>query len=321
MNKYLVLHPVVEDRMTQLVLKLQKMLDSVPEGGMVKFTQELGKFCQNMEVLFATEFPPVQIVNTFFCINPVDFDLVSRAVTSHLQTHCSTVVTGPDESSVNMYVQSLALFLGPKERKRAALTAPNREYIPDLLLQGIVGNSIQLQEDKVIESILPTTWVDLEKHIVKQTHPFHEYAVLRKEFILLEADKLVGVYRPNEQNMWSTREGLFRPLRGVSPMVSKMLVEVLRLPHSLREGYIAQMMRLLIRKAVVLIKYVEAELAHTNTLGDGVVKKIRTDLSLTNEADFAVLLGLAEKLKPGVYVTLAGDPTTIEEVLDVLFLL
>lgn len=37
------------------------------------------------------------------------------------------------------------------------------------------------------------------------------------------------------------------------------------------------------------------------------------DLDLTSEADFSVLLGIAEKLSPGIYVALAGDPQLIAE--------
>lgn len=55
----------------------------------------------------------------------------------------------------------------------------------------------------------------------------------------------------------------------------------------------------------------------------GVVKKIRSDLDASSEADFSVLLGVAEKLSPGIYVALAGwvqyawvnfagDPASIE---------
>jgi len=286
---------------------------------MLKFTKELGKFIQNMEILFTSTLPAVKLRNTLFFNSPFDFESVSRAVTSHLQTHGCTVVTGNDEETVNMFVESLALFLGPKERKRASLSVSGRDYVPDLLLQGIVGNEVLLSDDKVISSTLPVTWVDLERHTVKQTHPFHEYSVLRKEFICLDVDRLVGQAPPQEQNMWSARDGLFRPLKSYSPLVNRMLVEVFRLPHGLREGYITQAMRLLTRKAVVLIKYVEAELAHSNTLGEGVVKRIRVDLALTSEADFSVLLGIAEKLKPGIYVALAGDPTTIEEKFIELF--
>ncbi len=44
-----------------------------------------------------------------------------------------------------------------------------------------------------------------------------------------------------------------------------------------------------------------------------IVRKIRMDLDLNTEPDFTVLLGVAEKLSPGIYVALAGDPATIAE--------
>lgn len=40
---------------------------------------------------------------------------------------------------------------------------------------------------------------------------------------------------------------------------------------------------------------------------------------MSSEQDFSVLLGIAEKLAPGTYVTLAGDPTAIEEKFIELF--
>jgi hypothetical protein len=51
----------------------------------------------------------------------------------------------------------------------------------------------------------------------------------------------------------------------------------------------------------------------------GVVRKIRTDLEITNDGDYFVVLGLAEKLAPGSYVALRGDPSSIEEKFIELF--
>jgi hypothetical protein len=56
-----------------------------------------------------------------------------------------------------------------------------------------------------------------------------------------------------------------------------------------------------------------------SNLEASVVKKIRIDLDITTEADFSVLLGIAEKLEPGIYVALAGDPASIEEKFVELF--
>src|SRR5690348_9844800 len=92
----------------------------------------------------------------------------------------------------------------PAERKRSSHVVKGRGYGPDLILQGIItvsffvdnasySNSLQtsLADEDVIQSLLPTTLVDLQQKVVKQTHPFHEYTVLRREYINMEIEKLV----------------------------------------------------------------------------------------------------------------------------------
>ncbi len=129
--------------MVRLVMKLQSTLGKPinnQEGGMKKFTTELGRFCQNMEVLFLAQdtptlsgtptptpptlnssgpFPPPlpcfsafplsgvsPFRNTLFCstLDEMQIHFLSHAITSHLQTHGSTVVTGSNAELVNMYV-------------------------------------------------------------------------------------------------------------------------------------------------------------------------------------------------------------------------
>lgn len=48
--------------------------------------------------------PFARLRDTLFFANPQDKQFVIRAITSHLQTHGSTVVTGPNVELVNMYV-------------------------------------------------------------------------------------------------------------------------------------------------------------------------------------------------------------------------
>jgi hypothetical protein len=48
------------------------------------------------------------------------------------------------------------------------------------------------------------------------------------------------------------------------------------------------------------------------------VRKIKTDLSCDNPADFALLLGVADKFCPGIYVVVAGEPS-IEKQYEELF--
>jgi hypothetical protein len=52
------------------------------------------------------------------------------------------------------------------------------------------------------------------------------------------------------------------------------------------------------------------ERTQSPNLEASVVKKLRADLDLNSDADFDVLLGVAEKLSPGIYVALAGIPLT-----------
>jgi hypothetical protein len=48
------------------------------------------------------------------------------------------------------------------------------------------------------------------------------------------------------------------------------------------------------------------------------VKRLQLELGLNDAADFAVLLGIAERLHPGTYGALA-DPASVEEQLVELF--
>jgi len=318
LQRYLVLHRVVEDRLFQLVSKLKALLNKNPKTALEAFGAQLGPFITNLENLFIASLPSVNFTQTLFFEGSQTHECLARAVTSHLQSHGCTVVLGDDTKLIDMFVDSLSLFLmNSVERQRSSHVIQGRGYTPDLILQGVVGGS--LSDEEVIQSLLPTTLVDLNTNIVKQTHPFHEYTVLRREFMNLELEKILSSKR--KDNLWTAQEGLFRIVKASAPVIDKILLDVFSLPTSLREEYIAESMRLLTRKAALLIKYVEAELekGQCANLEASIVKKIRFDLDIASEADFSVLLGIAEKLEPGIYIALAGDPASIEEKFVELF--
>jgi len=280
---------------------------------------------KNLDWIYESYLPLVKFSQTlFFGSNSMEFDkdFVGKALTSHLQTHGCTIVIGEKKGVINMFLDSLSLFLTTaSEKKRSAHVHPDRPYVPDLVLQGIVASKSAVADEEVIQSLLPSTLIDLNMLTVLQTHPFHEYCVLRKEFMKMEMEKILT--SKHKENLWTAQDTLFRQVKSIAPCIEKLVIEVYRLPHSLREGYIAQSMRLLIRKAVILIKYVEAEVdvqrSNLGTLEASVVRKIRQDLDLTSDSDFAVLLGIAEKLSPGIYVALAGDPASIQQKFVELF--
>jgi len=290
---------------------------------METFTTHLYTFITNMEILYNSQLTPLKFSQTAFSISEqdIDIDFLSRVLTSHLQTHGYSVVIGDDEKAVNMLVDTLSLFLiDPQDRKRSSRVIGKRGFIPDLIIQGILDSQERQNtpDEDIIQSLFPITMIDLKSQSVKQTHPYHEYSVLRKEYMDLELMKLTSNKTLKE---WQAKDGLFKTMRTNSILIENILKDAFGLPRSLRETFLAQSVKGLIRKSVLLIKYVEAELEKNKNahLEHTIVKKVRADLDLGNENDFGVLLGISEKLSPGIYVALAGDPASIEEKFVELF--
>jgi hypothetical protein len=329
LERYLTLYRVVQEHMLHLVKKLRAvLLWPQRESGLAQFRSFLPPFLRHMEALYSSSLPPVKST-TIFCTQEISYkyEFLARAITSHLQTHGSTVVVGSDEDSVNTFVDSLSLFLTTSEKKRSRRAANGAVYVPDLVLQGITKPK-QIAREEVILSMLPTTIIDVDRQIVKHTRVYHEYVLLRKEHMNSEIERLnlTGEEmrrRPTHARQQSsssslsssTDSSLFRQLKESAPCVEQMLLEAFRLPPALREGYIAQWIRVIARRAITLIKYAEAETRRreVSVLEVGTIQSIRDDLKLSADADFLVVLGVAEKLSPGIYLILAGDPLLMEE--------
>ena len=108
-----------------------------------------------------------------------------RVITSHLQTHGYSVIIGKEEKEINVFIESLALFLEPKERLRSSFVVDGRGYVPDLILQGFLED-IRFNERDVIQTLMPTTIVYLHKKQVVKTCAYHEFAVHRKNYLRAE---------------------------------------------------------------------------------------------------------------------------------------
>eukprot|EP01117_Protostelium_nocturnum_P018020 TRINITY_DN7438_c0_g1_i1.p1 TRINITY_DN7438_c0_g1~~TRINITY_DN7438_c0_g1_i1.p1 ORF type:complete len:491 (-),score=132.98 TRINITY_DN7438_c0_g1_i1:194-1666(-) len=305
-QKYLLMHSLVEDRLFHLVPIMKNLLEKQFSSAMVAFTSQLGPYISNLQQVFVSSLPPVISHKTFLSQQtqyPMDF--LSRAVTSHLQTHGNTVVIGDNEEKINQFIDSLSIFtINSGERQKSSHC--KEIFIADLAIQGIIKH-IPMDEE-IIQSILPTTLVDISRLDVKQTPPFHEYTILRKEYF---SSQLLGPKESAEaDNAWFAQEGLFRIVKTGAPCVEKILNEVFQYPSNMRLPFITHSIKLLVRKSINLIKYVQAEIERCNPrqLDANTVKKIRVDMELSIESDFYLLLGIAEKLFPGIYVMLAGDP-------------
>jgi len=145
----------------------------------------------NLDNLYLSFLPLVRFNQTLFSDSSETHECLARAVTSHLQSHGCTVVIGDNLKMINMFIDSLSLFLMSNiEKERSSHVVEGRGYTPDLALQGLLQNS--LSDEEVIQSLLPTTLIDLNTNTVKQTHPFHEYTVLRREYMSMELEKLIS---------------------------------------------------------------------------------------------------------------------------------
>lgn len=181
----------------------------------------------------------------------------------------------------------------------------------------------QITDEHVIQSMTPATLIDLTRQQVKQTHLFHEYAVLRREWLRAKLDKALliatnATQAPKLNNLWHARESLFVQVRVAAPLVVRLLKELFLLPtRHLRAAHLHHYTTWLDKRAMLLIHYVSGLMARqplmTHLTDPSLIKRIRTDLELLHDVDYSLILARAEMISPGIYVTLTGDPGDIEE--------
>jgi hypothetical protein len=226
-----------------------------------------------------------------------------------------------------------------------AIPHPARsQYVPNLMVQGIVDTSPSdagegvggsstagLSRSAVLASLLPTTLILVDARVVRQAPPYAVYLRTRAEFDNAAIDRAVSGALSDGAPVAGTTSGagvgiggaddVFRSVTEVAPCVQRLLEDTLSLPFDLRLAYISMSMRLLTRKAVLLVKFVEASTrdGSATTVPEHLVKRLRADLGARDAADFSVLLGIAERLRPGSYHALGGDPSYIEEQLLDMF--
>lgn len=127
-------------------------------------------------------------------------------------------------------------------------------YVPDLTLQGVHGNAKLVRNSAYIQGSMPVTLVDLNRRSVTQTHPFHQFRLLRCEFHQAVLYKLLRV---KKTNLWNTQETLFQQVKDSSAIVRKLVMEAMRLPEPLIMPYISISLKNLMSRTYTLVKYVE----------------------------------------------------------------
>ncbi|KAF9973779.1 hypothetical protein BGZ73_002967 [Actinomortierella ambigua] len=284
-------------------------------------------------------------------------DFINRAITSHLQTHLSTVVVGNNITIMNMMINTLALFLSAEERAKSCHARKQHRYIPDLYLQGIYTPSIgranhnggggggghdggdtgggggnggfgrggggaggfgggsyarPARYHHILCSRYPTTIVDTVRCTVEQTEGFPSYANRRSDFrrehtknlvertvarvqawssnqyypaggppAFSEAAAAVAAYASSatsskRANSWTSLEWrgikVVKPVQKAAPMIEDLVRCVVALPIEMREGYVRQWRRGLMKRALVIVKFVRKE-------GVELAERIRTEAS------------------------------------------
>ncbi|KAF7721095.1 hypothetical protein EC973_005413 [Apophysomyces ossiformis] len=192
----------------------------------------------------------------------LDSPFIARVITSHLQTSGSTLIVGNSLTTINMMINTLALFLSPEERNRSSHARKNHKYMPDLYLQGILiqdmeGTSSQM-ERVVLESVIPTTIVDMTRLIVKQTLLLPQYHQLHCQYQrwLMRRKEDEASARPDSE--WK-KQALMHRTDSIAPIVQNLLDETRKVPTRLREGYVRQWHRGLVKRGLALVKYVQEE--------------------------------------------------------------
>ncbi|KAI8337006.1 hypothetical protein BC941DRAFT_353048, partial [Chlamydoabsidia padenii] len=116
-------------------------------------------------------------------------------------------------------------------------------------------------ETAVLKSPLPTTLVDLTKLQIKQTilQPGYRRLVYQwHDSFLARLEDDVYAYATSALSILR-RPFTLQTTKAVSPMVKALIDETFQLPCRLREPYIRQWRRGLIKRATCLVKFIEVE--------------------------------------------------------------
>jgi C9orf72-like protein family len=420
LKRYMVMRHIVEERVLRLTEKIRALLVLHPASMAVDvFSQLVATFSARLEPLFHSRLPrSLSFRNTMFAARsslPRLSRFLALAITSHLQSHCASLVIGSSVSAVNRMVDTLALFLTPDERRRSAhvrvgdrqanasTMRPGAErYTPDLMVQGLICQHVE--DDELVQSMLPSTVINVDQMSVRQTHLYHDFVMLRDDLLQIEIEHLMmarrrrranpktpprdaatadisssshlivdaAVLEPpspqqprhleppspdsprrrrarssarralftessdappppplplatssaSEDNLFSSsHEGLLRPVKLAAPLVIDMVQSLIVLPLSLREGFIVEFKASLAHRAAILIAYTERERMRSDggILDVSTIRRVRADLNLDSNADFAMLLSVADRFQPGIYSVMAGDLQAIEAKFSELF--
>jgi len=181
----------------------------------------------------------------------------------------------------------------------------------------------------LIQSLYPTTVVDLNQNQVYQSA--HSILAHRHERRKYKEEEIKALKR-KPADSFESFSGIHKDdgkdikrelVKDCSPFIINLLNESLRLPTSLREGMMIHARRLLVRKAAILIKYVNSvssrDRDRNESLNHTLIKRMKTDLGASSNADWFITLAIAEKYSPGINKKISEDIQKIEDRFNELY--
>ena len=213
-----------------------------------------------------------------------------------------------------------AIFLTRDERRKSrfAFDAGTAQYAPDLCLQGIIlaEGEFDIDASLVLQSESPSSVISLKDLTVRQTKERNEYKIIHGESFVDELRRLEGA-DPVDARPPMPKKHLFHYIQDKSLLVRDVVDRVFKpYPRHIRQAMLSHFYRGLYRKANVMIQYIDAVGAKpASPMSDEDIRVMRRDLELTCRQDFEILLAFADKLRPGMFDTLLGDPIIKEELM------
>lgn len=317
---FLHLLELIHSWINRMIGKLRVLLEKDTDSeALSAFTSYLCQFTEMLLSLREAKLP-VTIRVCDGILSPshnIEEDFLRTAIASHLMTFGRSVVIGKHIKRINMVINALSLFNSYEERlcSRRVLDESGKmwPYHHDLFLQGLVtepGSRISYLMKEIFSSRYPSSVIDLSMQKVMQSphhanHHSYRYEILKNELICLHYDHPYDTssgksFIPATDYPESYVRNLLKELRQLPPISSGNL-------DGVWEAHIANFMRLLQRKAICLIKYVENETNRGSRPLKSGLQKLRLDLGLMLEGDLRMVLAVADKLKPGIYALVISD--------------
>eukprot|EP00055_Hartaetosiga_balthica_P015320 m.89649 g.89649 ORF g.89649 m.89649 type:complete len:520 (-) comp8837_c1_seq2:1391-2950(-) len=304
LSNFLDLYKICQERMSTLVKKLFIMLKNYStDEALVSFTNDLAPFLRALPRTLTTYTSIDHLEQSAFRLRKVkgsmelliEHNFLARCITCHLMTAGRSVVIGKNTDAVMMMMHTLALFLPQRDRKSICWGCSDGSYYPDMMLQ-VVNNSLDNFGPMLLESSNPSSVIDLDNMLVKQTPT-------RERFISLKSN--TSAFQTNIELVEK---------KGAAPLVTSFLAQLFALPSQCYIPLITQFTRHLARTALALMEYADTQGAtQEHPLSQTRLEAIKKCLNLENQEDLHMVVAMCWKLDEDSHARILGEEGVRED--------